>query len=301
MALIRYLLTLLIYQLHPRFPPAFDLSTDVAHPPCRIFSRPAFSQDGCGACVAYAVSTAHAMRECLQRGVDTIPSPHWLFDCAGGRCSQGSVVGQVVDVLGRGVPDVDKGAEFNCSSEIISFEPRRLSLFIIDNSDESLLKTELFVYHNPVLAVIQPDRDMALYPYRRIYDTEGMEELLRAQFTDGEWASVLKTRPHPLPVYHITGPPLLPHMVVVLGWGSEPEPHWVVQNSWGDEWGDNGRGKIATADLVDTLVLDARGWGDVWLTFFAYAVMLAVVLVVDVVLWWRGGKVAKEKDEDESV
>ncbi len=61
------------------------------------------------------------------------------------------------------------------------------------------------------------------------------------------------------------GPRLLPHAVVVLGWGSVPDPHWVVQNSWGSEWGKNGRGKVAVGDVVRALVLDARGWEDRWL------------------------------------
>ena len=38
------------------------------------------------------------------------------------------------------------------------------------------------------------------------------------------------------------------HMVVVFGWGAatdtEPE-HWIIQNSWSTDWGDNGRGKYA--------------------------------------------------------
>lgn len=35
------------------------------------------------------------------------------------------------------------------------------------------------------------------------------------------------------------------HGVVVVGWGKEVEqPFWKVQNSWGDEWGENGYFRI---------------------------------------------------------
>ena len=266
MALIRHLLPLLISHLHPPFPPAFDLSTGVSRPPCRIFSRPAFSQRACGACAAYAVSTAHAMRECVQRGVDTVPSPHWLFNCAGGRCKGGSVVGEVVRVLGGSgvVVDVDDDEvvgnepqfERNCTTGfaketiLSSWDPRRVAPFNIDYTNERLLKTELLVYRNPVLAVILPDREMSLYP-RSKCDWDCVNEVERAnatdsiqliwvQFSDGDWTAVttiddLALPPPPLPVYHATGPPLMPHAVVVLGWGSVPEPHWVVQNSWGSD------------------------------------------------------------------
>lgn len=42
----------------------------------------------------------------------------------------------------------------------------------------------------------------------------------------------------------VTGQNVGRHAVKVIGWGSTPEPHWLVQNSWGTQWGDVGFFKI---------------------------------------------------------
>lgn len=34
------------------------------------------------------------------------------------------------------------------------------------------------------------------------------------------------------------------HSIKIIGWGESPEPYWLVSNSWGKEWGDNGFFKI---------------------------------------------------------
>jgi len=48
-------------------------------------------------------------------------------------------------------------------------------------------------------------------------------------------------------VYHKTAgaTPLGGHAIKVIGWGSKPEPYWLVVNSWNQDWGDNGMFKIA--------------------------------------------------------
>ena len=283
MTFIRFLFMLLVSRVHLQFPESFDLA-DTPHPPCRIFSRPAFSQSGCGACAAFAVATAFAVRECVQRGVDAIPSPHQLFNCADGRCSDGLALEPVVNVLGGAVADVDDVAaeeavfELSCMVEqtMHAWDPRRLAVFDTDYRDALLLKAELYVYRNPIIGVIVPDRDMALYPRTRC---DGECEAW-VKFSDGETVSVGPPS-KPLPVYRVGGPRLHPHAVVVLGWGSVPEPHWVVRNSWGAAWGENGRANIAMADLAGAAVLDSRAKRDVWLLFLFCSVILSVAAAAD--------------------
>ena len=271
----RLQLMFLISRLHSPFPPDFDLSA-APHPPCRIFNRSAFSQQGCGACTAFAVSTAVAVRECVRRGRDVIPSPHRLFDCGGGDCNGGAFVGTVVDVLNWGaIEDVDDavamfGVECNYnrndSGAVLGIHhtmglPHWYSAYYIHHDDALMIKAELFMFGNPVLAVFEPDREMMSY------STEN-----RARYN-------IKWKP-PLPVYHITGTPLRAHVVVVLGWGSEPEPHWVVQNSWGEAWGDHGRGRIAMDDLMAAAVLDYGVWKTNWIMLFS-SILLTLVIVVE--------------------
>ena len=303
--LFRLFLALLVSRIHPPFPPDFDLSS-LPHPPCRIFDRPASSQQACGACAAFAVSTAYAMRACVRDGLDTIPSPHQLFDCGGGNCEGGSVVKRVVEVLNGGVQDVDgEGVvkEFGLHCKLTAVDPAKLTAttpttFFLHlglphwstayhtlHEDALVLKTELFVYRNPVLAVIVPDREMSMYSREILANGWGVGDMF--QTSDGDTLVLNSSRQplshsSPFPVLHVTGAPLRPHMVVVLGWGSVPEPYWVVQNSWGEHWGEDGRGKIAQDELVAAMVLDARVWSDSWLVLVAAAVLVVVSVAVEI-------------------
>lgn len=75
--------------------------------PCRIFHR-VFTQDGCGACSAFAVATVLAMRACLRDGRDFIPSPYRIFDCSGGNCDKGVSLSKAMAVARFGVGDIDQ-------------------------------------------------------------------------------------------------------------------------------------------------------------------------------------------------
>jgi cathepsin B len=44
---------------------------------------------------------------------------------------------------------------------------------------------------------------------------------------------------------HVTGAKLGGHAVICIGWGVEGgTPYWLIQNSWGPEWGEQGHFKI---------------------------------------------------------
>jgi hypothetical protein len=284
--LFRMLVTLAVARMHPELPPAFDLSALPRRTPCRIFARPAFSQEGCGACAAFAVATAVAVGGCVRDGKDWIPSPHRLFDCGGGSCENGSVIGRLVEAMNHvEVGDVDMPGGPNAfgqecaAAPAISTSHRRLgwpnwrSVFHFDPANALLLKTELFVYKNPVVVIVDPDARMSFYW--------------------GEGG-----------VYHIAGPPLQPHAMVAIGWGTLPEPHWLVQNSWGDRWGDQGRGRIAMADIVGAVVIDARVWRDDWVVLGVGGGLVGLLVALEVVEWWGaakkggGGGEVKKKEED---
>ena len=210
------------------------------------------------------------MRECVRSGRDVIPSPHRLFDCGGGVCDSGALAGRVIDVLNWDeMEDVDQASEafgIKCNytgdvrlGKLPAFGlPYRYSMFSVDHSDELVIKAELFLFGNPVLAILEPDMKMMSYSTR---------------------AKKYRQPAIPLPVYHITGAPLRPHVVVVLGWGSEPEPHWVIQNSWGDAWGDRGRGLIALDDLTGAAVVDYRVWRSNWAAVVSVVFFVLVVVI----------------------
>ena len=61
-------------------PRAYEPTPDMS---CRVYRQPGlFVQGDCGSCTAFAMSMAYGMRLC-RRGIDALPSPYRLFDCAG--------------------------------------------------------------------------------------------------------------------------------------------------------------------------------------------------------------------------
>ena len=40
----------------------------------------------------------------------------------------------------------------------------------------------------------------------------------------------------------------LNHSVVIVGWGQASTDYWIVRNSWGSQWGEQGYIKIAIQD-----------------------------------------------------
>jgi hypothetical protein len=285
--LFRFFITLLVLQMHPPFPSEFDLSSLPLNPPCRIFARPAFSQQDCGACAAFAVATAMAVRSCVRDGRDWIPSPYRLFECGGGDCENGSVVGRLVEAMNRvEVGDVELSANVfggECVKEGVKEAvvdgvrypgwPHWSTMFHLDHKNVGMIKAEIYAYRNPVLVIVDPDAKMSYYSRSNWFEDH-------------------------IPVYHVMGPSLQAHVMVAIGWGSYPEPYWLVQNSWGANWGDRGRGRIAVDSIVSAVVLDVRIWREDWVLVIAMTIVMALLLVLEFVEW-RKGSVAKVKVDEE--
>jgi cathepsin B len=47
---------------------------------------------------------------------------------------------------------------------------------------------------------------------------------------------------------HKSGSMLGGHAIKIMGWGSSPQPYWLVANSWNEDWGDKGTFKILRGD-----------------------------------------------------
>ncbi len=249
----------------------------------------------------------------MQGGVDFIPSPYWLFNCGGGGCHNGSFLGSLVEVLNgaermEDIDDTDVEKEFGKPCDDVHGKhtdgispgkkedgavkvPRfpRQTIFSTLHDDELVLKTELFVFKNPVMAVVKPDLGMSLYPFKwrspdfRLKRGERHHHgtRTRKRNRDGTYARerIRSVRPNEtIPVYHISGEASRAnHLIVVLGWGSDPEPHWIIQNSWGSQWGDRGRGKLAMDDVLSARILVSGAWTDQWLLLCLISFILLLV------------------------
>jgi len=185
---------------------------------CRIF-RTALSQENCGACAAFAFATFVSMHACLYDQEDFIPSPHRLFDCANGTCEKGVAYGRMLPVLRYGgVEDINESTpQYGRPCAMRSSAPkiRRHTPRITHIIDDPLqIKASLLLF-GPLLGSMA--HYIARDPRSRAYR-----------------------------LWHNVTPPFTAkqHAIVVVGW--DAEGNWIVQNSWGREWGDVfGRGRIA--------------------------------------------------------
>ena len=190
----------------------------VIPPSCRIHNT-TFTQEGCGACAAFALSTAASMHLCLGQGVDRIPSPYRLFDCGGARCGKGSSVTSLYPALG--VSDLrDSPQRFGLRCR----EYTRLDVSSIHQpyalASEYEIKSAMLLSGKPVIGIVKGElwRDIATGIFIHINTQSN-------------------------------------HALVIVGWGSSPYPHWVVKNSWGESWGDAGYGRVHTSALISALDL----------------------------------------------
>ena len=170
---------------------------------CRIFQHPPlpFSQGPCGACGAFALATAVAMHLCLRSGEDRIPSPYRLYDCAGLRCEDKDVGMEI----GQGRSVLLRGVGDLRDS------PRRFGLPCEHDANGSVAITSAWL--------------------------QGEERIRAAMTLTGLPMIGVVSGLEPGTQYYRRSESSTKHALVVMGWG---EDHWIVQNSWGEAWGDGG-------------------------------------------------------------
>lgn len=205
-------LVMLSASLMYRLPAAFDATTENTAQPCRIMGT-VFQQGDCSSCAAFASASALSMRLCLVEKEDYIPSPYRLFDCVSPSCENGTNLRYTGAALMRGIPDV-------------SASPRRFGLGC--HHTKGLFDRLLYGYIVGLTNAMRLDLYLFGPSIVALHGTPAF-----AEYTGG--------------VYHPThvGPDMTKHSVVLVGWGSLPEPHWVVLNSWGPTWGEKGKARVA--------------------------------------------------------
>ena len=229
-------------------PPWYDATLDPNTTRCRIFHTALF-QGHCNACAAFSVSTAWSMRLCLRHGIDFIPSPYRMYDCFATSCENGSSISQMARLLSR--------ADANNITDI-SASPRRYGLAC--PSKEDLNRGSMV---------------------RKLVNTVDIKQAIMqwgplpaaVDFNDAEryyWLGVLHPPTAPKPI----------HSVVVVGWGSEPEHYWLIQNSWGRHWGNNGRGLLAERSLKYAAVEMDQSYLIHFLALWIFIPLFTVAIII---------------------
>jgi hypothetical protein len=214
---------------------------------CRI-DHIVFQQGHCGACLAFASSVALGYRICLNDHVDFVPSPFRIFDCLAKSCSNGLSIPEVEGARMQGIGDLNAtparfgwGCRFTEESVASSW----VGYFAYG---ETSMKTDIYLF-GPSVTSIYVDPLFYLYTGR-----PDVYQLMH----------VRKKPPH------IDST----HAVAIIGWGDQPEPHWVIQNSWGAEWGNAGRAKVPIESITSHHAWRSDSY------FYGDLVLLCVWLVV---------------------
>ena len=197
-------------------PDVFDATVGASG--CRVSSI-VFQQGYCSACLAFASSSVLGYRMCLNENQDFLPSPFRLFDCLASDCDQGLTIDHVEGARMQGVGDI------NATPPVFGWGCRYHGYTAVSDwigyyaYGESSMKSDIYLFGPAVVNIFV---DPILHFHRGV--------------------------PEVYPLRHVNLIPLSQihslHAVVVVGWGVEPEPHWVIQNSWGAEWGTLGRAKV---------------------------------------------------------
>lgn len=219
-----------------RFPPHH--TTVPARSDCRIYHE-ALSQEDCGACAAFAVSALVAMRACLYEGRDYIPSPYRIFDCAGAKCEMGLSPLRAVAVANFGVGDLrDSEQRFGLPCDLRWEQQVQLRLEGLLIYDALQIKAAL-LFFGPLLGA-------ARFPVDRDNLTG---------------------------VYNFQSNEAHQHAMVVVGWAADGT--WIVQNSWGDEWGDDrGRGRVSQDVIVHAIDPSMGLLKDMYLVAIAFCLAM---------------------------
>lgn len=198
---------------------------------------PVIDQGSCGSCYAVATLGAIESRRCILTGSGTVLSPQHIVDCVRSRkynangCDGGWPTSVFQYLQDTKTAVRDKCYRYVKYRKTCTISTRRS----LDDSDcilnpavrssstikYKVLKTEEdILYHvantGPVVSVVQTTNSFLMYG--------------GGVFSDRRCRN---------------GPNDIDHAILIVGYGTENgENYWLIKNSWGEDWGEKGYGKV---------------------------------------------------------
>jgi len=158
------------------------------------------------------------MQSCLYHNDDFIPSPFRLFDCSNSTCTSGLSITKAAAIVNFGVGDIAMSERVYGLPCDLQAEHRRPKIIVsgLKIEDALQIKTAILWFGPLIGSMKMPD---GRNPETGVY--------FAATSQPGEDDETSTT-----------------HAMVLVGW--DENNNWIVQNSWGNRWGDGmGRGRIA--------------------------------------------------------
>ena len=190
------------------------------------FTTPVKNQAACGSCSAFAgVSVLEAAFKIARQDPAIMPdlSEQAAFSCAGANCNSGDVPWDTFGTLtSYGAPDEScfpyqsgHGATIACTQMCSDWAVRTVRLTSFTHVDVTVDAIKQAIALGPVYAGFLAYNDLQYY-------------------TGG--------------IYKHTGTDMpVGHAVTLIGW-DDSQGCWIVKNSWGTKWGENGYFRIAWGD-----------------------------------------------------
>jgi hypothetical protein len=191
------------------------------------WTPPIMNQGNCGSCVAFASMATFESQMMISSGLPWLHptySAQALFFCGGGSCDTGWFPEYGAGALkAHGAPDEScmpytagsTGADVSCAARCADSDSRTVKIRDLKKITGGVEAVKAALQHGPVTAPMTAYAD---------FDTYG--------------SGIYK---------HLSGNRVGGHAVSIIGYDNAKQA-WLVQNSWGTEWGENGYAWISWAD-----------------------------------------------------
>ncbi len=202
---------------------------------------PVMNQGECGSCVAFATTATVEAQYSISTGNAWLKptfSPEQLFECGGGTCDAGwEPEGAVSFLQSTGITDAacmpyvsgSTGQDVACNTECSDAASRTVKISGSTQPTDGLFSTDASAVkaalkNGPVITTLEVYADFLTYS-----------------------SGVYK---------HVTGDDEGGHAVSIVGY-DDTKAAWLIRNSWGEQWGENGFGWVS---YDDTSGVGAETW-----------------------------------------